>query len=294
LFASLGAGASETAAQTSRFWRPDERVVLSDFTAVRALAGTRGELFVATDLGLLVYDHIFRRWLPPYTYLDGYPTRSVTVALADPADGSVWLGTRSGLYHYRHRSGVTDSLAVPGGVFDLMFDADASYDGIYVRNSRGWSFLPRGAFMTRSVGALPRHPVRTVSVEGVLNRFPVLDAARAQLLVDDRLRLARYTSAFLLPGGERVVMGTDAIGAFVAEPLISQFEALDFGLVGTGAGAVTVAAGEIWTGSIGPGPRIGFTRLSEDLQSFEFDLGPRAVGFNFTHVRDLLIRRGNV
>lgn len=286
--------ATQGNAQTSRFWRPDERTVLTDFTTVRALAGGRTYLFVATDLGLLVYDHVFQRWEQPYTYLDGYPPRAVIVALADPTDESVWLGTRTGLLHYRLRTNTVDSISVPGGVFDLMMDADAPHEGLYVRTTGGWDFLARGAFSTRPSGSLPRRRLVVATVREALNRYPVLDASRALLLLDERLRQTAYTSAFFFPDSDRIAMGTGGMGTILVDPLVPGFERLEYGLVSVGAGALAVDGGDVWVGSYGGRGRNGFTRISSDLESFRFDQGPRAVGYNFQVVRDLHVSEGTL
>lgn len=281
-------------AQTSRFWRPDERTVLTDFTTVRALAGGRTYLFVATDLGLLVYDHVFQRWELPFTYLDGYPPGAVVVALADPTDESVWLGTRTGLLHYRHRTNTVDSIPVPGGVIELILDADAPSEGLHVRTTNGWEFLARGAFSTQPSRGLPRRRLVVTTVREALNRYPTLDASRAFLLLDERLRQARYTSAFFFPDSDRIAMGTDGMGTILVDPLVSSFERLEYGLVSVGAGALAVDGEDVWAGSYGGWGRNGFTRMSGDLRSFQFYQGPRAVGFNFRVVRDLEVSDGTL
>ena len=74
-------------------WRPEERVLLSDFSYVDAVAASPWLVFAATRHGLLVYDRVMGKWKPPVTTLDGYPTSRVRTAIADPAGNAVWLGT---------------------------------------------------------------------------------------------------------------------------------------------------------------------------------------------------------
>jgi ligand-binding sensor domain-containing protein len=73
-------------------WRPDERVVISDFSVVDAVAASPWLVFAATRHGLLVYDRVTRAWKQPVTTLDGYPTSRVRVAIADQGGNAVWLG----------------------------------------------------------------------------------------------------------------------------------------------------------------------------------------------------------
>src|SRR5437870_787062 len=77
----------------SRSWRPEDRVLISDFSIVDAVAASPWIVFAATRHGLLLYDRRGRTWQPPVTSLDGYPAARVRVALADPIGNSVWLGT---------------------------------------------------------------------------------------------------------------------------------------------------------------------------------------------------------
>src|SRR5262245_10360894 len=133
--ASVAASAPAAHAQRSKFWRPDERVVLTSLSHVQALAATPTFLFVATTGGLGIYDHLARRWREPVTAIDGYPTDPVTRALVDPTDESIWLGTTKGLAHYQPAIHQLESLAISGGVRDLMFDAANSFRGVYVNGS---------------------------------------------------------------------------------------------------------------------------------------------------------------
>src|SRR5437762_1934433 len=87
-------------AAQSRLWRPDERVILSDFSFVEAIAASPWFVYAATPHGLTIYDRRARRWQLPVTALDGYPTTRVRSALADPLDNSVWLATDDGWYRY--------------------------------------------------------------------------------------------------------------------------------------------------------------------------------------------------
>jgi len=43
-------------------WRPEDRVLISDFSYVAAVAASPFTLFAATPRGLLLYDRLARRW----------------------------------------------------------------------------------------------------------------------------------------------------------------------------------------------------------------------------------------
>jgi len=73
-------------------WRPEERVLVSDFSYIDAVAASPWTVFAATRHGLLIYDRVARAWKPPVTTLDGYPTARVRSAVADQTGNAVWLG----------------------------------------------------------------------------------------------------------------------------------------------------------------------------------------------------------
>src|SRR5258706_12886547 len=83
-------------------WSPGERVLISDFSYIDAVAASPWLVFAATRHGLLIYDRVARAWRPPVTTLDGYPTSRVRTAIADPAGNAVWLGSGGGAGDVRH------------------------------------------------------------------------------------------------------------------------------------------------------------------------------------------------
>src|SRR5207247_7708010 len=85
--------------QSSR-WRPEERVLISDFSAVEAVAASPFTVFAATTHGLTIYDRQTRTWRLPVTSLEGYPAARVRVALAGGGGDAAWLGTAVGWERY--------------------------------------------------------------------------------------------------------------------------------------------------------------------------------------------------
>src|SRR2546422_5631517 len=80
-------------------WCPEDRVLISDFSVVEAVAASPFSVFAATTHGLTIYDRQARTWRLPVTSLDGYPAARVRVALADGVD-AVWLRTADGWARY--------------------------------------------------------------------------------------------------------------------------------------------------------------------------------------------------
>ena len=49
------------------FWRADDRVLITDFSMVGAVAAGQRFAFAASENGVAVYDHRFERWEDPLT-----------------------------------------------------------------------------------------------------------------------------------------------------------------------------------------------------------------------------------
>lgn len=282
--------ASPLRAQT-RAWNERERVIVSDFTVVTALAASEARVYVATTGGLGLYDRRFRQWDPPVTPAEGYPTEPVLAAIADPADDAVWLGTVTGVVLYRAFSRQFERIVIPGGVRDFLYDRGDPFRGVYARTSSGWMFLPRGGFIPAPEPLPPAgRRAGSLSVEDVMRREPAVDALRAGVLTDDRLRTYRYTAAAVVPNTDEYYLGTDGGGVIRFDALSARFEPLPFGLLATGAGAVVAVPGGVWVGSDARSARAGLTFVGEDLQRYAYEEGPRGTGFGGRVVRALLVR----
>jgi len=284
------AGGGPLAAQAG-FWRHDERVILTDQQTVFAVAATDARVYVASATGLGIYDRRFRQWEPPVTVADGYPRSRVTTALADPAEDAVWLGTTTSLVRYRVTFRAFDDYPVPGGVRDLAFDRDDPFAGIYVRSAAGWELLPRGAFgLAPAPPPPPGRRIAPLEPAELEARVPYLRTMGAQALLDDRLRQFRFTSAAAVPGVEEYYLGTDGMGLVFIDALVARIEPMPAGLLSPGAGAVLAVEGGVWVGSDDQGVRSGLTFVSDDLQRYRYEEGPRATGFRATVVRALAAR----
>jgi ligand-binding sensor domain-containing protein len=279
-------------------YRPDERIVLADFSRVQAVAVSRDKVFGATTEGLTIYDRRFSRWEPPITRVDGYPDARISAALVDPADESVWLASDAGLAHYQPTLRELEVMAT-GPVSGLMFDRDDPIRGIYVRTERGeWELVGRGALMTTPAPDLPpvARRVQPASLESVLRRFPAVQAMSATTLVARNLRRATFTGAAVASGDNEVFFGTDGLGLYRFDALVARLEPMPFGLRSSPIGAVELipgggwVAGGAWVGTDGnESVPAGFARVPEDLQNIRYeDTGPAAPAFR--EIRDVLAR----
>ena len=289
LLATLAVSVPLAAQSGSRLWRPDERAVISDFGYVEAIGLSRDVLYVVTRGGIGVYDRRFWRWEPPVTPVSGLPTETVLAALVDPVDRSLWMGTVSGLLRYDPALESFETLIVPGGVSDLMFDRDDPFGGLYLRGRQGWQLLPRGSQLPVPFAAVPppSRQLRAESVERILQRLPNVAARAPLLLTDQRLRRYRFTAGAEAPDNEDVYLGTDGGGVLKID-IMTNVEPMPFGLLAPSAGAVVAVREGVWVGTGRPSARTGFSFVSTDLQRYAYEEGPPATGYRFRSVYDLV------
>jgi ligand-binding sensor domain-containing protein len=278
----------------SQSWRPADRVLISDFSYVTAVAASPFTVFAATMHGLIIYDRQARAWRLPVTALDGYPAAPVRVALADAAGDAVWLGTTAGWARYDAAAQRWDSGAVAGGVTDLLLDARDAGAGVFVDTPAGWTFLPRGALFPEPDRALPPpgRRVRPLDAGTALNLVPVAQALRALMLTDPRLRTHRFLAAARSPDRSDLFFGTDGMGLVRVDGVTAEWESLPFGLLSARAGAVALAPNGVWVASAGRvGERHGITWVATDLSADTTIEGPGSLGFGCVQGRRLLAAR---
>jgi hypothetical protein len=258
------------AAQSS-LWRPEDRVLISDFSVVDAVAATPWVVYAATRHGLLRYDRRARSWLPPVTTLDGYPAARVRLALADPTANAVWLATSRGWAHYDADVRRWDLGPSSGDVSGLMLDARDPGGGVFLRDQSGWSYLPRGALVPLPGTPLPPFDqrIQPLDVTAVLASAPLAQALRSLILTDPNLRTYQFTAAARTPDEQAVFLGTNGLGLVRLDPTMGQWEPLRFTLLDVGAAALATGADGVWAASAGASAatRGGVTWLPQDLTS---------------------------
>lgn len=208
---------------------PDNRVLLSDFSDVQAVAASPWLVFGATAHGLLIYDRVARRFRTPVTALDGYPAGKVRRAVADQTGNAVWL--------------------------------DLGTSGGYVRfDVTGRTWTP---------GLLPSTASdRILTVEAALARAPLADAMRAAILTDSRLRTHQFTAAATTPDRAEIFLGTNGLGLVRVDTQTGDWEVLTYGLLAPSVGAVTVVPDGAWAAAdVRLGGRRGITWVAGDLST---------------------------
>ncbi len=276
----------------SRPWRADERVVITDYRTVDAVAADEALVYAVTRGGICVYDHRFRRWEPPVSEPERGGWGTVRDAAVDPTDGSLWLGTDQGLVNYQPRVDRLEQTVVAGGVATLWLDRRDPVASIYFRGISGWQQLPRGGAIP--IPANPSAPDRTSlapaasRMRSLFTRYPSLTTLSARLLTDDRMRTYRFTSAAEVPAAEAVFLGTDGMGLVKFDITTGDFETLAFGLLASATTAVEPVEGGVWVGGSDDRSWSSLSFVSSDLQHYEYVEGPPVTGLAGTVVNDLL------
>ena len=231
-------------------WGPENHVLLSDFSDIEAVAASPWLVFAATTHGLLIYDRGARRFRRPVTAIDGYPQGRVRRAIADPAGNAVWLDVE------------------PLGY--VRYDVD------------GKTWTP-GALPSTQAGG-------TLTVEAALARAPLVDAMRAAILTDPRLRTHQFTSAAATPDRPEIFFGTNGLGMVRVDKLTGEWEVLSYGLLAPGVGAIAPTPEGVWAAANArPGERRGLTWVARDLSATRTsEGGGAALGFAFHYSRRLL------
>jgi len=242
-------------------WGPEDRVLISDFSEIDAVAASPWLVFAATPHGLLIYDRTARGFKPPVTSLDGYPGGRVRRAVADPSGNAVWLDLGG---------------ALGGGYF--RYDVDG----------RAWTRGGGSPSFGQNDG--------TLTVEAALASAPLAAAMRAAILTDARLRTHQFTSAAATPERPEVFFGTNGMGLVRVDKQTGEWDVLSYGLVAPGVGAVALAPDGVWAAANArPGQRRGLTWVASDLSATRpAEGGGAALGFTFLYARRLLTVANNL
>ena len=254
------------------FWRPGDRVLISDFSEITAVAASPFKVYAATLNGLIIYDRGAGTFDLPQTRLDGYPAAQVRFAVADPVGNGVWLGTQDGWAHYNQDINQWDSGIIPGGARDGFLDAQDPASGFYVLGLNTWYVIQRGglaAIPTSNVPGLNRRN-GPQSARALLARAPVVSGMQGRLLTDARLRTYQFTSGSMTQDRpNEMFLGTTGLGLLRVDPLSGQGVPLAFGIPNQRASVVVAGPGGVWTvGSARAGERRALTWVAEDLSKF--------------------------
>ncbi|HTG84486.1 MAG TPA: hypothetical protein VL853_06740 [Gemmatimonadales bacterium] len=272
----------------SRDWSPKDRTILGDFTRINAVASSIDRVYAAAPTALLIYDPQFKQWHGPFTPRDPGTLDRVFAGLADPLDNSLWLARPDGWVHYSPELDLWERGIAPNTVQEIAFDADQPALGLLLRTTSGWFNVPRGGVSAVPINP-PRHLVRPATANDAIRSNPALQANSSAILLNGRLRTARYTSAAKALGLPGWYLGTTGVGLLFLPEGAAIPERLSFGLPGEDVGALFPAPGGVWiVTQRTPNQDAAISFVSNELTQFRWIEGPRATGFPFNKAHRLV------
>ena len=271
----------------SRDWRPEDRVVLGDFSRVNAIATSPDRVFIASPTGLLIWNPQFRHWEASVEPPEPGLLSGVFTALADPLDNSLWLARTDGWLHYQPEIRLWDQGSVPEGIVGIAFDQADPAAGLYLRTRTDWELLPRGGVVP-APSRPPARPLTPATVDQAVRSNPTLLANAAAILSDNRLRNVRYTTAARSYDNLGWYLGTSGVGTLFMPDGAALPERLTYGLPSDGVGAVFSWPGGVWAATNRTTlSDASFTFVGQELAEFKTMPGPSAIGTPFNRIREL-------
>jgi hypothetical protein len=284
---SILAASPARAQSPSRDWRPEDRTVIGDFSRITAVATAIDRVYAASPSQVLIWNPQFHQWQGPYDPPDPQILLRVTGALVDPLDNSLWLAGSDRWIHFQPELQIWDQGVVSGGVQAIAFDANDPTSGLFLRTRQGWLVLSRGS-ITPTPTRGPVRPVSPARVDDVLRSNPALQANTAQILVDPRLHVARFTAAARSFDNLGWYLGTSGVGLLFLPDGAALPDRLPFGLRSPVAGAVLGWPDGVWTATDRtPTAEAALTFVASDLKVFRSLQGLPASGLPFNQVRKM-------
>lgn len=263
----------QAAAQISAgFWDADERVLITDFQRVTALARSPDQLFAATDGGLVVRSDAFERWELPVTREDGYPEAQVLALAYDTRDATLWMATSDARLVQFEPFGrrFLDEFSI-GRAGSRIVPAAGGTSELYVLQGSEWvSVDPFSRAIDRVGLGVVREAIARdfdLSRRSELLQDLRFDAARAFL---GRRGPARYEVTDVMPSNSPGRFWVATYGGFleIYDSFSGAAEPVEYGLIGRGVAAVLAVEGDLWFAPLRPTDRYGVSRADEDLETW--------------------------
>ena len=291
LAACAGGAASEGRTAPVAAGRRDEIVAIGAHNEITHVSAGERLVFAATRAGVIVYDALFRAWLPPLAASVDVRV-PVSVLAADPTEDAVWVGASGRMAYYRPRMDYVVSTLVPGAPEEIFFDRADLGAGAFVRLGSRYVRMSRGGvYTTVSAVPPPERRLESPTAREVFREFPALESFLPLLTRGDDLEQWPASAATMAPGRSEVWLGTRGNGLLRVDPAFNRGEHVPFGLLEAGVGALALAADGVWCGGIGaPGERGGLTFTSVDLQRWRWIDGPPSRPLHGARVNGLAVR----
>lgn len=256
------------------FWRAQDRVLVTDFSMISAVAAGQRFVFAAGENGVLVYDHRFDRWEAPLTIEDGYPGTDLPVALeVDAFGGALWMATRTGAL-WSHDIALGDEWRWVGVLSGGAPITLVAHEGaLWAHTGAGWfESGPGGGTPVRARPPAAVEELGMSDLEQLQRESAGFRSAASTLTVDEWLRRWTITSAARSPDPDRWFLGTWGGGLYAYDDRMLDARPMRYGTMGRGVSAIgeTPGGGGFWFGSDGIGARRGVAHASRDLQRWSW------------------------
>ncbi|MEO7609993.1 MAG: hypothetical protein ABIV27_00645 [Gemmatimonadales bacterium] len=267
--------------------RPDDRVLLGDFSRVNAVASSFDRVYVAYPTAIGIWRPNERRWDVPRSPPNPRDLEGVRAAVIDPLDQSAWFATDNGWLHYSIGGDRWDRGVLPGRVLQIATNPFDPARGIWFRTTAGW-------VVQQSIGpAMLASPPSTLklapTIDDAAHDLPQLRALGPTLLVGPRLQPGQFTGAAPSPSGAGWYLGTTNQGLLFFDRTAGAPTPLGLGIPSELVGAVLATGGGVWVATDAD-YRTGaaVTHVSGDLGESRSLHGGAAQGLPFDAVRQLV------
>ena len=245
-----GTGVSQIPTPVNGF-RPEDRVVIGDFSRVNALAAAIDRIYVVYPTALAIWKPLERRWEVPRAPRHPDVLRRVTRAVVDPLDRTLWLAAGTAWIHYDPTANRWDE-----GVF-----------------------------------AVPpaRLPQTAATVDDAMRDLPQLRSLAATIATGPLLTRGTITAAARDPQGNGWFLGTSTRGLVFFDRMATDVEPMSLGLRGDVVGAIAATADGVWVATENDGLHpASLTLLATELDASSAVNGSAARGLPFNLVRQIL------
>jgi hypothetical protein len=246
------AGAHESFAATPvNGFRPEDRVLIGDFSRVNAIAATTDRVYVVYSTAVAVWRPIERRWDVPRSPIHPDALRFATRAVVDPLDRTLWIATVGSWLHY---------------------------DPVSNRWDDGPFAVPPA-----------RLPRTSPTIEDAMRDLPQLRALAPTITLGPLMQQGVLTAAAPDPLGQGWFLGTSNRGLVFFDRVATAATPIPLGLQGDVVGSVATTPDGIWVATDADGRHpASLAHLATELDASDATLVPSARGMPFSASRRML------
>lgn len=267
--------------------RPEDRVLLGDFSRVNAVASSFDRVYVAYPTAIGIWRPNERRWDVPRSPPNPRDLEGVRAAVIDPLDQSAWFATENGWLHYSTGGDRWDRGVLPGRVLQVATNPFDPARGIWFRTTAGWVVQP--SIGPATLASPPSTLKLAPTIDDAARDLPQLRAIGPTLLVGPRLQPGQFTGAAPAVSGGGWFLGTTNQGLLYFDRTAGTPTLLGLGIPSELVGAVLAIDGGVWVATDAD-YRTGaaVTHVSADLGESVSLRGGAAQGLPFDAVRQLV------